>query len=434
MTELAHCGDAALRAWKQEIALVIGPPWLRTGTGRVIEDQIAYYRDRGFLTMFVGVPVAPEHGPGNPMWVEQADAARDLHADHVSFAILEGLQNPKTLWRRIRQAFAPRTSLDWIVEMGACSRPSPSLLDYLRDRRVALLHVNHVFTLGFAHRLQHELGKLGHQLPLILETHDIQSQIFCERTELNPWTGSPDGLARLMGVEAAWLRQADVLVHCSLSDHRFFAGLLPSIPQFLAFPRISNTFVASVAQASEIAPIDILLVGTGHHANSEAVEWFLTDIWPLIASRGYQVKIVGGVNHMLSQRRPDLYEQFGDFFAGRVRDLAPYYRASTSVIGPMRSGGGISIKTIEAFALGKPFIGTTKAYRGLPPELLTRHGIESHDCPRLFADALLRILTGKAAAAGQQGRAVYEELFSEEKCYAVRDDVIRTAMGVHPRN
>ena len=433
MRELAQSAMRHSEPGREPVALVIGPPWLRTGTGRVIEDQLAYYQDRGFTTVFVGVPVGPEHRPGNPMWVEQADAASDLRADHVSFAILDAPQNPKTLRRRIRQAFAPRTSLDWIVEMGLCSRPSPALVDYLRYRRVALYHVNHVFTLGFAHRLRRELRNFGCDLPLVLETHDIQSQILHDRNEHSPWTGHPDDLASLLSAEKTLLRQADVLVHCSVADHRFFSGLLPEIPQFLAFPTIGNAFIAAVPQAQEIAPIDILLVGTGHHANSEGVEWFLTDIWPLIASRRYKVSIVGGVKDMLRQRRPDLYDQFNDFFIGRVRDLAPYYRSARSVIAPMRSGGGISIKTIEAFALGVPLIGTTKAYRGLPPEPLARHGLESHDHPRAFADALLRALSGNDAAAGTRGRAFYEEIFSKETCYAVRDEATRMAYKIRAR-
>ena len=99
----------------------------------------------------------------------------------------------------------------------------------------------------------------------------------------------------------------------------------------------------------------------------------------------------------------------------------------------MRSGGGISIKTIEAFALGVPFIGTTKAYRGLPPEPLVRHGIDSHDDPAAFADALLRVLSGNDAAAGKRGRAFYEEIFSKEACYAARDDVTRMAFKIRAR-
>ena len=97
-------GQVAIRVSESSaipVAVVIGPPWLRTGTGRVIQDQIAYYRDRGFSTAFVGVPVRPEHGPENPMWAEQVDAACELRADHASFAILDAPQNPKTLRHRI---------------------------------------------------------------------------------------------------------------------------------------------------------------------------------------------------------------------------------------------------------------------------------------------------------------------------------------------
>src|SRR5262249_6020591 len=163
--------------------------------------------------------------------------------------------------------------------------------------------------------------------------------------EYNPWTGHPDDFASLLSAEKALLREADLLVHCSVEDHRFFSEQLPEKPQFLAWPSIDNAFVAAVAAAQEIAPIDILMVGTGHHANAEAVEWFLTEVWSLIASRRYTVRIVGGVKDMVCQRRPDLCDRFCDAFLGRVTDLAPYYRAARSSIAPMRSGGGISVKT-----------------------------------------------------------------------------------------
>jgi glycosyltransferase involved in cell wall biosynthesis len=142
------------------------------------------------------------------------------------------------------------------------------------------------------------------------------------------------------------------------------------------------------------------------------------------------VRIVGGVKGLVRKRRRDLYREFHDFFLGRVTDLAPYYRAARSVIAPMRSGGGISVKTIEAFALGMPFIGTTKAYRGFPSEPLSRHGIQRYDDPRAFADALFRAISG-GDETGKRGRAVYEELFSKETCYTARDDATRIARDIH---
>ena len=413
------------------VALVIGPPWLRTGTGRVIEDQIAYYRDRGFRTAFVGVPVNAAHLSDNPMWMELDEAASELRADHASFAILDRPQDPNIRLRRIRQVLFPRTALDWIVEIGHRSRPSPALLDYLRTRRIALFHVNHVFTLGFLRRLQRELGRFNRRSPLLLETHDIQSQILRERSECNPWTGSPDAIDSLLRAETTYLRAADILIHCSVDDQRFFFERLPYKPQLLARPVIHSSFVAAVATAPRIEPIDILFVGTGHHANSEALEWFLTMVWPLILEPRPSLKIVGGVVDLLRQHRPDLCDQFSDCFVGRVSNLAPYYRAARSVIAPMRSGGGISVKTIEAFALGIPFVGTSKAFRGFPQEVLGRNGIREHNDPRAFSQAVMQALTSDDI--GKRGRAVYDELFSREACYAVRDQAIRTAQDIHTK-
>jgi hypothetical protein len=175
-----------------------------------------------------------------------------------------------------------------------------------------------------------------------------------------------------------------------------------------------------------VGPIDVLLVGAGHQANVVAVKWFLTAVWPLIAERGLVVMIVGRVGDMLRQERPDLHDRFKEFFIGPVEDLAPYYSAARSVIAPMRSGGGISIKTIEAFALGKPFVGTTKAYRGLPRQPLERRGFRGYDDPRGFADAILQVLSPDDDTAAR-GRAIYDELCSRQAGYAIRDEAVQIA-------
>jgi hypothetical protein len=52
--------------------------------------------------------------------------------------------------------------------------------------------------------------------------------------------------------------------------------------------------------------------------------------------------------------------------------MAAGERAARCVSATMVSGTGISIKTIEALALGKPFVGTSKAYRGMPKSVFER--------------------------------------------------------------
>src|SRR5208283_1971561 len=116
-------------------------------------------------------------------------------------------------------------------------------------------------------------------------------------------------------------------------------------------------------------------------------------VWPLVADRRYNLKIVGPIGSMVQREQPQLYDSFRSCFAGEVADLAPYYRAARCVIAPMVSGSGTSIKTIEALALGKPFVGTSKAFRGMPLDRIQRAGIEAYDDPRAFADAIVSVLT-----------------------------------------
>ena len=428
---IAPAQATARRESDPSVAVVIGPPWLRSGTGRVIEDQIIFYRERGFATAFVGVPLDFAHPPEDPRWVELDHAARELGADHTSFAVLDSDPRPSAPWRRMRQLLDHRTALDWIVEVGQCSRPPHGLVGFLRERRIALFHVNHVFTLGFARRLWGELGLFDP--PVLVETHDVQSQILHERGQKNPWTHRPDALDRLVRRELGLLRKIDVLIHCSIEDRQFFVERLPNKCQFLARPVIDGAFVDAVKRVdrTKIETIDVLFVGTEHHANLEGIEWLLRKVWPLIADRGLVLRIVGGIVHMLRARRPELYRQFSSFFVGPVADLVPYYRAARSVIAPMLSGGGISIKTVEAFALGMPFVGTTKAYRGFPQQSLIRNGVRGYDQPRAFANALLRALS-PGDDTGARGRAVYDELFAREACYSVRDEAVRLVMALHP--
>ena len=93
----------------------------------------------------------------------------------------------------------------------------------------------------------------------------------------------------------------------------------------------------------------------------------------------------------------------------------------------MVSGTGVSIKTIEALALAKPFVGTSKAFRGMPMDLIKQRGLHAHDAPQEFADAIVHALSHEEIAAAAS-RAAYREVFSKESAFASRDEALRSAM------
>jgi glycosyltransferase involved in cell wall biosynthesis len=407
--------------------IIIGPPWPRSGTARVIQNEIQYYRQRGFFTVFIAVPFFWYyiHLSKNPK--EMMEGMDELGADRIIATTLQQKRyNAAKYKASLRHAFRG-TALDWQVAIGKSAELSEPDIAFLGGLRTVLFHVNHVYTLGFALSLRRGLFGRGCELPIILETHDVQSQLLQEKGELNPWTGRPDRLERLLKSETALLESANVLIHLSVDDFKLFQSLMPAKPQFLVYPTIDENFTRTVNAAPVPAEsIDVLFVGQEHPANFVAVKWFLEQVWPLIANRGYNLKIVGPVGSKVQRELPQLYDAFRRHFVGPVADLIPYYRSARCVIAPMVSGSGTSIKTIEALALAKAFVGTPKAFRGMPMERLKAAGIQAHAEPQAFADAVVRALCSEAEAQARS-RAAYDSVFSVQASSASRDEALRAA-------
>ncbi len=326
----------------------------------------------------------------------------------------------------IRHAFRG-TALDWMIAIGRSVRLPVDLMHCLADVPVTLLHVNYVQTLGFALRLRKTLAGRRIRLPIVLETHDIQSHLLHERHDLNPWTHQPDRLEDLIHSEISFLRNADVLVHLSVDDFDFFRMQMGHKPHVLALPTISEKYISEVQATVASTPIiNLLFVGQYHAPNLAAIQWFFEQVWPFLAEHAYNLKIVGAVDRLVRDRFPQIYETFRSCFVGPVADLAVYYSSARCVIAPMVSGSGTSIKTIEALALGKPFVGTSKAFRGMPIDRINAAGIRPYDGPQAFADAIVRTLSDEQQARARS-RAAYDCVFSRQASFAARDEAFRFA-------
>jgi polysaccharide biosynthesis protein PslH len=410
--------------------IITGPPWPRSGTARVIENQIRYYRERGYFTVFIAVPFLQYLIYADRK--ELVDGLNELGADRMVMATLDQKTfNAAKYKASLPYAFSG-TVLDLHVAVGSAARLNEADLTFLRTLPAVLFHVNHVYTLGFALKVRRRL--FAGPLPVILETHDVQAHLLQERGDRNPWTRRHDTVERLIKSEIKWLEKANVLVHVSTDDLKFFQKCMPSKPQFLALPTIDeNSSFGANPDLPQIETFDLLFVGRWHSPNLVAVNWFFDRVWPLIADRGYTLRIVGPIGSMVQRESPQLYEAFRRYFVGEVADLIPYYRAARCVIAPMVSGSGTSIKTIEALALGKPFVGTSKAFRGMPMGRLKEAGVVAHDDPHAFADAIARTLCDERNAQALS-LAAYEKVFSVRTSYVSRDEALQAATNLPQRS
>ena len=137
--------------------------------------------------------------------------------------------------------------------------------------------------------------------------------------------------------------------------------------------------------------------------NEDAINFFTTEIWPLIRNRMPATLTVVGRNPRESlielSKRDDSIT-----ITGRVEDVRPYMRRAAAYIVPIRIGGGTRLKIYEAMASGLPVVSTTIGAEGLPvtheEELLLA------DTPEGFADEVVRVLTDKDFASELSAYAV----------------------------
>lgn len=98
--------------------------------------------------------------------------------------------------------------------------------------------------------------------------------------------------------------------------------------------------------------------------NIDAVSWFTKFIWPQLHAKHPDAtfKVVGKnpTDAVMALNAIDGVE-----IVGGVPDIRPYVHGSCATVLPMRCGGGIKNKLLEAAAMGIPMIATPKASDGL---------------------------------------------------------------------
>jgi glycosyltransferase involved in cell wall biosynthesis len=131
------------------------------------------------------------------------------------------------------------------------------------------------------------------------------------------------------------------------------------------------------------------LVFTGvfdYEANADGALWMASEVMPRLPKERFTLWLVGQNPSPAVQR---LHQPPDVVVTGRVPDVRPYlYHAGLSVV-PLRIGGGIRLKILEALALGCPVVSTSVGCEGLwnendPPVW----GVA--DAPEAFADAVER--------------------------------------------
>jgi sugar transferase (PEP-CTERM/EpsH1 system associated) len=284
-------------------------------------------------------------------------------------------------------------------------RPSAALASVIRDRvargDVDAVHVRQLPMAGY--------GRLAGRTGRLLEL--IDSEALASSRE--PGTGVKRRFRRLIApiVERTAMRGFDIVTAVAEADADALRALGPRA-RVETVPNGVDLDMFTPAADVPVDPDGVVFVGAmSFGPNVAAAEWFAQIVLPhLRAARpAVTFTIVGRdpVPSVLALGRLP-----GVTVTGSVDDVRPYLSRAAVVVAPLVSGSGIKNKVLEAFAMGRPVVGTPLAVEGVTAE--AGRDVVVADGAQAMAEAVAALLADPArgAAIGAAARTLVEQRYS----------------------
>lgn len=253
-----------------------------------------------------------------------------------------------------------------------------------------------------------------HMIPQRMAQHESNSlkRLFLEQE----WR-------KLADYEVSACRGFDHILTVSSVDRDALLKLLgASHPPITALPIcLDPQATPQVTRASR--PTMILHLGTMFWPpNVDGVLWFAKEVFPIIHREIPNTRFaIVGKNPPSSVL--DLSGQPGIEVPGYVEDPTSYLEECAAFVVPLRAGGGMRVKIIDAWLRGVPIVSTTIGAEGI--DTLPGENILIADQPVSFAQAVIRLINDQeyAQELTANGRAWAEHYYNWRLIYPQLDEI-----------
>jgi glycosyltransferase involved in cell wall biosynthesis len=159
--------------------------------------------------------------------------------------------------------------------------------------------------------------------------------------------------------------------------------------------------------------LNILTMGTLYYPpNADGIRWFIQQVFPLIRQKISDVTLtIIGKNPPKDFLMLAADTDSGITTTGFVPELDPYFARSVITIVPVRAGGGMRVRILEAFARAAPVVTTTVGLEGI--DACPGQDVLVADRPEEFARSVIDLLQDPELQRrlSSNGRRLVEEKY-----------------------
>jgi len=284
------------------------------------------------------------------------------------------------------------------------------LKDLLQKNRFDIVHVDHLHMAYYGKFIKEKFG-----LPVVLREHNVESSIWERyyRGISNPLVKAYARFQfkKLYKYESRIVENFDQCFMITEKDKREIERMNPRVKASVIPAGVDTPYFHPMDVPIE--PYSIVSVASMDWLpNVEGILWFTT-IWPLVKEKIPQAKLyIVGKNPPAKIRdlaRDDI------IVTGFVKDVREYMAKAMVFIVPLRTGGGMRIKILNALAMGKAVVSTSVGCEGIDIE--NGKNIYIADTEEGFAERVIELLEdeSKREELGKEGLKLVSQKYQWER-------------------
>ena len=286
-----------------------------------------------------------------------------------------------------------------------------TLDELLKKEEFDLAHVDHLHMAYYGLYLKQKFG-----LPTVLREHNVET-IIMERFYKNQTNFLFKLYAylqycKLRRYESHICGQFDRCLMITKEDERRLHTMNSLAKTVVVSAGVDTEYFHPMEEIKEEPYSLVSVASLDWLPNVEGILWFYNKIWPVVKKKVPKAKL-----YLIGKNPPSkirALEREGVIVTGFIEDVREYIAKAAVFLVPLRIGGGMRIKILNALAMGKAVISTSIGAEGI--DVTDGRDIYLADTAEEFAQKIIELLNDedKRRRIGKEGLKLVKEKYQWE--------------------